>query len=119
MRKIIIGLFTVVIIAGMGAFAWKACAAEEPPEQAEEKPAGGEAAGGGDCCKADDNTPPLDLIKATPKGGLHNPYNDKIAESRRRGTQEISLRRLQRLSRRRRGRGHVPAAHQRHLGLWA
>jgi mono/diheme cytochrome c family protein len=79
-RKIIVGLFTVVIIAGMGALAWKACAAEEPMEQAEEKPTGGEAAAGGDCCKADDQTPPLDLIKATPKGGLHNPYNDKIAE---------------------------------------
>ena len=25
-------------------------------------------------------TPTLDLIKATPKGGLHNPYKDKIAE---------------------------------------
>ena len=48
MRKIIVGLFTVVIIAGMGAFAWKACAAEEPMEQAEEggAAAGGEAAGG-------------------------------------------------------------------------
>jgi mono/diheme cytochrome c family protein len=80
-RKIIFGLFTVVIIAGMGAFAWKACAAEEPPKQTEEKPTGGEAAGGGDCCKADDQTPPLDLIKATPKGGLHNPYNDKIADA--------------------------------------
>ena len=45
MRKIIVGLFTVVIIAGMGALAWKACAAEEPMEQAEEKPTGGEAAG--------------------------------------------------------------------------
>jgi Cytochrome C oxidase, cbb3-type, subunit III len=79
-RKIITGLFTVVIIAGMGAFAWKACAAEEPMEQAEDSAAGGEAAAGGDCCKAGDETPTLDLIKATPKGGLHNPYNDKIAE---------------------------------------
>ena len=32
------------------------------------------------CCQADDTTPTLDLIKATPKGGLHNPYKDKIAE---------------------------------------
>jgi mono/diheme cytochrome c family protein len=79
-RKIITGLFTIVIIAGMGAFAWKACAAEEPMEQAGDAAAGGEAAAGGDCCKAGDETPPLDLIKATPKGGLHNPYNDKIAE---------------------------------------
>jgi mono/diheme cytochrome c family protein len=40
-------------------------------------PVGGDA---GACCKADDQTPTLDLIKATPKGGLHNPYKDKIAE---------------------------------------
>ena len=93
MRKIITGLLTVVFIAGMGAFAWKACATDEPPTQTEAKPtggeaaggtgdaAGGEAAGGGDCCKADDTTPPLDLVKATPKGGLHNPYNDKVTDA--------------------------------------
>ena len=88
MRKIITGLLTLVFIAGMGAFAWKACATDEPPKKTEEKPAGGEAAGGGeaaagggDCCKADDTTPTLDLIKATPKGGLHNPYKDKITDA--------------------------------------
>ena len=93
MRKIITGLLTVVFVAGMGAFAWKACATDEPPTQTEAKPAGGEAAGGtgeaaggeaaggGDCCKADDTTPPLDLVKATPKGGLHNPYKDKITDA--------------------------------------
>jgi mono/diheme cytochrome c family protein len=81
-RKIITGLFTLVFIAGVGAFAWKACATDEPPKQTEEKPTGGEAAaGGGDCCKADDATPLLDLIKATPKGGLHNPYKDKITDA--------------------------------------
>jgi len=78
-RRIITGLLTIVIVAGMGAFAWKACAAEEPPQQTEGKASGGEAAAGGECCKADDTTPTLDLIKATPKGGLHNPYNDQIA----------------------------------------
>ena len=93
MRKIITGLLTVVFIAGMGAFAWKACATDEPPTQTEAKPAGGDAAGGtgeaaggdaaggGDCCKADDTTPPLDLVKATPKGGLHNPYKDKVTDA--------------------------------------
>ena len=81
MHKIITGLLTVVFVAGMGAFAWKACATDEPPAQTEAKPAGGEAAGGGDCCKADDTTPPLDLVKATPKGGLHNPYKDKITDA--------------------------------------
>ena len=81
MRKIITGLLTVVFVAGMGAFAWKACATDEPPTQTEATPTGGEAAGGGDCCKADDTTPPLDLVKATPKGGLHNPYKDKVTDA--------------------------------------
>jgi mono/diheme cytochrome c family protein len=79
-RKIITGLFTVVLVASLGAFAWKACAAEDAAPPAEDKPAAGDAAAGGECCKPDDTTPPLDLIKATPKGGLHNPYNDKIAD---------------------------------------
>jgi mono/diheme cytochrome c family protein len=98
-RKIITGLLTIVVIAGLGAFAWKACAEDQPaPAPTGDQPAvggaatgggaaaGGEAAAGGggaaggECCKAGDTTPPLDLIKATPKGGLHNPYNDKIAE---------------------------------------
>ena len=100
MRKIITGLLTLVIVAGMGAFAWKATAADAPAGQAAPaqpaaptgqaapvQPAapapqaeGAAASVGGECCKAGDSTPPLDLIKATPKGGLHNPYNDKIAD---------------------------------------
>jgi len=78
----------------MGAFAWKACATDEPAKQTEDKssagtpatdtgaaPAGGDAtAAGGACCKAGDTTPPLDLVKNTPKGGLHNPYNGKWAD---------------------------------------
>ena len=79
MRKIITGLLTIVVVAGMGAFAWKACATEEPAQQTEGAASGGGAAAGGDCCKAGDTTPTLDLIAATPKGGLHNPYNDQIA----------------------------------------
>ena len=97
MRKIIIGLTAAVLVS---AGAWVGCsqAADEaapaaPPAPATPAPAapaaGGDAAApaaapaGGDagaCCKADDTTPTLDLIKATPKGGLHNPYKDKIAE---------------------------------------
>ena len=103
MHKITTGILTLVVVAGMGAFAWKACATDEPAAEQSAPaqpaaPAGAAApaapadagapadaaapaaAGGGECCKPDDNTPPLDLIKATPKGGLHNPYNDKIAE---------------------------------------
>ena len=90
MRKFTTGLLTIVLLAGLGAFAWKACAAEDAAQPAEEKPAAGDAAAGGDaaaaggaaggeCCKPGDTTPPLDLIKATPKGGLHNPYNGDIA----------------------------------------
>jgi mono/diheme cytochrome c family protein len=96
-HKITTGLLTLVIVAGMGAFAWKACATDEPAAEqappagaaapAEGAAAGGAAApaesaaaGGAECCKPGDTTPPLDLIKATPKGGLHNPYNDKIGE---------------------------------------
>ena len=30
--------------------------------------------------RPDDTTPPLDLVKNTPKGGLHNPYNGKWAD---------------------------------------
>jgi len=116
-HKIITGLFTLVIVGGMGNFAWKAIAGDAPAEQAapagqagqaapaqpaapaEAAPAqpagqaapaepaapaqpaeGAAASADGECCKPGDTTPPLDLIKATPKGGLHNPYNDKIAE---------------------------------------
>ncbi|HUU24513.1 MAG TPA: c-type cytochrome [Methyloceanibacter sp.] len=56
MRKIITGVFAAILVGGMGVFAWTAKAE--------------------DCCPKDDQTPPLELIKATPKGGLHNPYND-------------------------------------------
>lgn len=89
MRKIIIVLTAAVLVS---AGAWVGCsqAADEAAPAAAPAPAapaaGGDAAApaaGGDagaCCKADDTTPPLDLIKATPKGGLHNPYKDKIAD---------------------------------------
>lgn len=92
MHKIITGISTFVVVAGIGAFAWKASATAAPAEQtapagqaapadqaAPAQPAEGAAASGGDCCKPGDTTPPLDLIKATPKGGLHNPYNDNLA----------------------------------------
>ena len=95
MRKIIPGLLTIVVIAGLGAFAWKACAEDQPAPAGDQPAAGGAATGGaappgeaagggaaagGACCKAGDATPPLDLIKNTPKGGLHNPYNGKWAD---------------------------------------
>jgi mono/diheme cytochrome c family protein len=86
-RKIIIGLIAAVLVS---ACAWVGCsqAADEAAPAAAPAPApaaGGDAAApaagdAGACCKPDDQTPTLDLIKAVPKGGLHNPYKDKIAE---------------------------------------
>ena len=32
-----------------------------------------------ECCEKGDQTPPLELLKKVPIGGLHNPYNDDIA----------------------------------------
>ena len=78
MRNIITAIFAIVLVGGMGAVAWNASATEEPAKTEEAAPAADEGAAGGECCKAGDTTPPLDLIKATPKGGLHNPYNDQI-----------------------------------------
>lgn len=69
MRKLLMGLLGIgVISAGV----WAGCS-----QAADEAAPAGEGAA---CCQAGDTTPPLDLIKATPKGGLHNPYNDKVKE---------------------------------------
>jgi len=91
-RKIINGLLVAGFVC---AGAWASCSQAEdqaapaatPAAPAAAAPAagggaaaptaGGEAAAGG-CCKAGDTTPPLDLIKAIPQGGLHNPYNSQI-----------------------------------------
>jgi hypothetical protein len=91
-RKIITGLLALgVVVIGVGL--WQCQAADEaapppasgatPPADAgatpatPAAPAGGEAAapaaGGADMT-------PFDLVKATPKGQLKNPFNDKIAE---------------------------------------
>ena len=81
MRKLIIGLFAVAIVGVVGLSAWKAWAADEAAPAATPAAPAGDAAAGGACCKAGDTTPPLDLIKATPKGGLKNPYADKIGDA--------------------------------------
>jgi mono/diheme cytochrome c family protein len=86
-REIIIGLLAVGVLTAGAFLVGSAQAAHEAAPAA--APAGdaaaaGEAkpdAAGGDasaCCEAGDTTPPLDLIKKVPVGGLHNPYNDKI-----------------------------------------
>ena len=68
--------------------------ADEPPSEVAEaeaetsktgKAAGKEGAAGeaktadadGKCCKPGDETPPLELVKQIPPGGLHNPYDWK------------------------------------------
>lgn len=104
MRKIITGLLTIVVVAGLGAFVWKACAADDPAKQTEDKgsgaaapaggtpaaeappaggtpPAAGAAAGGAQPGGAPLGplTPPRDLVASTPKGELKNPYNADIA----------------------------------------
>jgi mono/diheme cytochrome c family protein len=87
-RKIINGLLAVGFVC---AVAWAGCsqAADEaaPAGEAAATAAGGAA--GGACCKAGDTTPPLDLIKATPQGGLHNPYNDQIDKIAEEGHKEF------------------------------
>ena len=80
MRKIIIGLFTHRDYRRHGCVRLEGLCGRRA-DGAGRSEARRRAAAGGDCCKAGDDTPPLDLIKATPKGGLHNPYNDKIADA--------------------------------------
>ena len=70
MRKIIIGLLAVGFVS---TGAWMGCS-----QAADEAAPAAPAAGG--CCKVGDTTPPLDLIKATPKGGLQNPYRDQLTD---------------------------------------
>jgi mono/diheme cytochrome c family protein len=78
-RKIITGVLAVLLVGGMSVFAWQAYAGDEPEGSSESSAMAGDApAAGSDCCKKDDTTPPLDLVAATPKGGLHNPYNDDV-----------------------------------------
>jgi mono/diheme cytochrome c family protein len=99
-RKIITGLLTLVFIAGMGAFAWKACATDEPPTQSDNNvspappegapPLGSHPAPAADAAGAAGAaqpggpmlgpvTPPLELVASTAKGELKNPYNADIA----------------------------------------
>jgi len=79
-RKIIIGLLALGF-AGVGAGLWTCLAAEEaaPPTGDQSAPTtaapAGEAAVG-TCCKEGDTTPPVELVKQVPPGGLHSPYPD-------------------------------------------
>ena len=46
MRKLTTGLLAITFIAGMGAFAWKACATDEPAKATDDKASAGTAAAG-------------------------------------------------------------------------
>lgn len=73
MRNTIIGVLAFALVGMMGATAY---AMDEPGKS--EEMAADKAADASDCCKKGDTTPPLELIAKTPKGGLHNPYNDDV-----------------------------------------
>jgi hypothetical protein len=69
----------VLAIGVLAALPWVSHAGDEPAsEPAAAAAEGGDAAeSDAVCCKVDDQTPPLELIKQVPPGGLHNPYDWK------------------------------------------
>jgi mono/diheme cytochrome c family protein len=66
---IAVGLFALSLL-GISGIAWTSHAADE--EATEDKATGEEVV----CCKAGDATPPTELVKLVPPGGLHSPYPD-------------------------------------------
>lgn len=64
--KILTGLsgLSAVVLLAVGGSSWMSQAAEEMPAAEHQ------------CCKAGDTTPPAELIKLVPPGGLHSPYPD-------------------------------------------
>ena len=75
--KIIIGLAAVAALSllGLVGLPWMAHAVDEGSDPAMQA-AEGETASGEICCKAGDMTPPAELVKRVPPGGLHSPYPD-------------------------------------------
>ena len=81
--KLILGVvaLTSLSLLAIGSMSWVLHAAEESSvkseraegeKAAEKKEMGGEET----CCKAGDQTPPIELVKKIPPGGLHSPYQD-------------------------------------------
>ena len=62
--KVIVGLSALLALGllSIGGVPWTSQAAEEKGEVV--------------CCKPDDQTPPAELVKLVPPGGLHSPYPD-------------------------------------------
>jgi hypothetical protein len=70
-----------LILLTIGGTSWALHAAEESSVTSEkvegEKAAEAKSVGGEEpCCKAGDQTPPIELAKKIPPGGLHSPYQD-------------------------------------------
>jgi mono/diheme cytochrome c family protein len=81
--KLILGVvaLTSLGLLAIGSTSWVLHAAEETSVKSEkaeaEKTAEAKAVGGEElCCKPGDQTPPLELVKKIPPGGLHSPYQD-------------------------------------------
>src|SRR5689334_22530694 len=62
-----IGVWAVFAICLLAAssLSWTSRAAEKKPEETRAE----------ECCKAGDTTPPTELVKKIPPGGLHSPYD--------------------------------------------
>jgi mono/diheme cytochrome c family protein len=78
--KFVVLALTSLILLAIGSASWVLHAAEEASAKSEkaegEKIAETKEGGEEVCCKAGDQTPPIELAKKTPPGGLHNPYQD-------------------------------------------
>jgi len=73
--KIVAGLFALSLVGIIG-IPWMAHAVDETSSDPAMEAAEGETASGDVCCKAGDKTPPVELVKQVPPGGLHSPYQD-------------------------------------------
>ena len=79
--KFIVGVLALTSLGLLAAWggSWVLHASEEmsaKPERAEAKPPEEKTPGAEECCKPGDTTPPLELVKKIPPGGLHSPYPD-------------------------------------------
>jgi mono/diheme cytochrome c family protein len=65
--KILVGVSALLALGFLtvSGGSWRSQAAEESTAPKE-----------GECCKAGDKTPPVELVKQVPPGGLHSPYQD-------------------------------------------
>jgi mono/diheme cytochrome c family protein len=68
-RNIAVGLLALSLL-GIGGMTWMAKAADETP-------ASDADASKVVCCKKGETTPPTELVKQVPPGGIHNPYDYK------------------------------------------